>query len=119
MNNDLYDSISTKHYRVMLIHNDVDIELVNQLKQRGYTYQDIDLVNDWFLEIHNEDKTIHTDRCGTFMFLFSYRKGVRLRDLETKDILDNINKLIDEQDKDLYFLLLTDKGKRINERKKK
>ena len=105
-NNHLYESISTTVYRVILMHNEFDTTLINELKQRGYSYQNIDIINDWFLEIHNNDKTLHTDRYGTFMFLFSFKCGIRLRDLKTKDILDNIDKLIDQQDKDFYYSLL-------------
>ena len=101
-----YDSINTNVYRVVLMHNETDAQLIEQLKQRGYTYKDIDITNDWFLEIHNNDKTMHTDSYGTFMFLFSFRCGVRLRDLQTKDILDNIDKLIDNPNKDFYYSLL-------------
>ena len=101
-----YRSITTNVYRVVLTHDETDIQLIEQLKQRGYICHDVDIDSDWFLEIHNIDKTIHTDSYGTFMFAFSFRCGVRLRDLQTKDILENIEKLIDEQDKDFYFSLL-------------
>lgn len=108
-----YESVTTDIYRVVLMHDEHDVELIKLLKQRGYSLYDVDLNNHWFLEIHNADKTIHTDKYGTFMFMFSFRGGIRLRDLQTKDILDNVKKLIDNPDKDYYFSLLTNKRKVI------
>ena len=115
----LYESISTKTYRVVLMHNETDKSLIEQLEQRGYSHQDIDLINDWFLEIHNNDKTLHTDHYGTYMFLFSFRCGVRLRDLQTKDILENIERLIDKQDKDFYYSLLISERKELKKHGRK
>ena len=117
--NNLYESISTKTYRVVLMHDETDKRLIQQLEQRGYMCRSIDLFNDWFLEIHNNDKTLHTDRYGIYMFLFSFRCGVRLRDLQTKDILENIERLIDKQDKNFYYSLLISERKELKKHGRK
>ena len=102
----VYDSLSTKTYRVVLTHNETDAKLIQELEKRGYNCENVNLGQDWFMEIHNNDKKVYTDRYSTFMFLFGYRCGVRLRDLRTSDILNNIDKLIDHPDKDFYFALI-------------